>query len=93
MFVSFSTEWHLTSYYGNFSVYEMKMNGLGERKLVKNGLKGLTIMCYDRDSKTLFISAKNSGYILSYSPKGLHSILYKYLSFGTYRWNLKYICY
>lgn len=74
MFVSF-----LKTHFGyddGFSIYEMKMNGLGERKLLRDNLKGPKIsMCYDRDSKTLFISDQHAGYILSYSTKGLHSVL------------------
>ncbi|XP_012532761.2 vitellogenin receptor [Monomorium pharaonis] len=54
-----------------YSLYEMQMNGLGERKLIKEGLNyinGLN-MYYDRDSKTLFVSDISSGYILSHSAE------------------------
>ncbi|XP_011863854.1 PREDICTED: vitellogenin receptor isoform X2 [Vollenhovia emeryi] len=49
-----------------FAIYEMRMDGLGERKLIKDNT-GLVLMYYDRDSKTLFIYEKSHGNILSYS--------------------------
>lgn len=54
-----------------FSIYEMRMDGLGEKKLFRENLEGPRIsMYYDRDSKTLFVSDQNLGYILSHSNKG-----------------------
>ena len=66
----------------------MEMNGLGEKKLLRDNLHGPVIsMYYDRDSKTLFVSDQMSGNILSLnalSAKGLHSDFYKCLSFESY---------
>lgn len=57
-----------------YSIYEMRMDGLGERRLFRKNLEGQKIsMYYDRDSKTLFVSDEKSGNILSHSNKGLHS--------------------
>lgn len=60
-----------------FSIYEMRMDGLGEKKLFRENLEGPRIlMYYDRDSKTLFVSDQNPGYILSHSNEGLHASIY-----------------
>jgi len=57
-----------------FSIYEMQMNGLGKERLIIDELPGPKIlMCYDSDSKTLFVSDLFAGNIMKYSAKGLHS--------------------
>ncbi|XP_025075482.1 LOW QUALITY PROTEIN: vitellogenin receptor [Pogonomyrmex barbatus] len=83
MFVSFGSELHVgfkknkLNLKRNFSLYEMNMNGLGLRKLIKENLENSLIdvhvsMCYDKDSKTLFIGDHSAGVILSYSNGNTH---------------------
>ncbi|XP_077255886.1 putative vitellogenin receptor yl [Temnothorax americanus] len=72
MFVLFVTfrRWRRS----NFDIYEVRMDGLGERKLVTNLTVGpnLPLMYYDRDSRTLFLGDSNAGSILSYSNNDTH---------------------
>lgn len=59
-----------------FCIYEMEMNGLGEKKLLKDNLRGPVIsMYYDKGSKTLFVSDQMSGNILSLSAEGLQTFV------------------
>lgn len=82
MFVAFQKSMHSIS---GLTLYEMQMNGLGKRKLIREGLIGPQLpMYYDRDSKTLFVSDLLPGYIYSHSAQGSHFNFYKCLSFGSY---------
>lgn len=78
MFVVFQNPFSLLIKNNIYSIYEMRMDGLGERKLLKDELKGIISMCYDRDSKTLFVSDERTGFIWSYSNKGLHYSFFKF---------------
>jgi len=67
-----------TWFYPISTIYEMQMNGLGKPKLIKDLLPDSEmLLCYDRDSKTLFVNNPKSGFIWMYSAKGLHSNFYK----------------
>ncbi|NP_001291525.1 vitellogenin receptor precursor [Solenopsis invicta] len=67
MFVAFQKSMHSIS---GLTLYEMQMNGLGKRKLIREGLIGPQLpMYYDRDSKTLFVSDLLPGYIYSHSAQ------------------------
>jgi len=77
MYVAFKNLLSSNHTFERFCIYEMEMNGLGEKKLLRDNLHGPVIsMYYDRDSKTLFVSDQMSGNILSLnilSAEGLHS--------------------
>lgn len=76
MYVAFRKEYSFM-YLKKYYVYEMQMNGLGERKLLMDDLIGPKIsMCYHRDSKTLFVSAENTNSILLHSAEGLHPLAF-----------------
>ncbi|KYN23000.1 Vitellogenin receptor [Trachymyrmex cornetzi] len=71
MYVAFQKKSSLKSLETKYFVYEMQMNGLGERKLLMENLTGSKIsMCYHRDSKTLFVNDHWS--ILLHSAAGTH---------------------
>ncbi|XP_011705926.1 PREDICTED: vitellogenin receptor-like, partial [Wasmannia auropunctata] len=65
MYVVFQRNYHFST--NGYVLYEMNMNGLGERKLIRDNMTARIAMCYDRDSKTLFVSEELAGRILSYS--------------------------
>jgi len=67
MYVATDNIWFTTS------IYEMQMNGLGKKQIIKEGMSGSILMCYDSDSKTLFVNNPFGGYIWMYSAEGLHS--------------------
>ncbi|XP_011062100.1 PREDICTED: vitellogenin receptor-like, partial [Acromyrmex echinatior] len=66
MYVAFKNLLSSDHTFERFCIYEMEMNGLGEKKLLRDNLHGPVIsMYYDRDSKMLFVSDQMSGNILS----------------------------
>ncbi|KYN07112.1 Vitellogenin receptor, partial [Cyphomyrmex costatus] len=71
MYVAFKDILPSNHTFERFCIYEMEMNGLGEKKLLRDNLHGPIIsMYYDKDSKTLFVSDQMSGEILSLSAEG-----------------------
>lgn len=56
--------------YHNFRLDEMKMNGIGSRKLINSHLGDATVsLHYDRDKKTFFSIDQSFGYITSYQDE------------------------
>lgn len=73
MFVIFNIELSslgIPSYHHICHLNEMKMNGIGSRKIINSHLGGGRIsLHYDRDKKTLFSIDQNYGSIESYQAE------------------------